>query len=125
MYYIICSYVHNYYAHVYIYICIYIYIALLRLTSKVPTVVYFPYITHLVPHTVLYFLDVVHSTRKQCAYLLFSERIPSTLYFILLLHRWQHPTTISTSFARAVLENIALGVGFQSLIQYLATPHAV
>ena len=38
----------------------------------------FPYIAHLVPCPVLYFPDVVHSTRKQCTYLGFSERTPST-----------------------------------------------
>ena len=46
-------------------------IALWRLTSKVPTVLY---IAHLVPHLVLYFPDVVHSTRKQCTCLRFSEK---------------------------------------------------
>ena len=39
------------------------------------------YSAQLVPHLVLYFLDVVHSTRKQCAYLGFSERTQSTSFF--------------------------------------------
>ena len=41
----------------------------------------FPYIAHLVPHPVLYFPDVVHSTRKQHTYLGFSEGTPSTSFF--------------------------------------------
>ena len=51
------------------------------------------YIAHLVPHPVLYFPDVVHSTRKQHAYLGFSERTPSTF---ILLHRRQHPSIQTT-----------------------------
>ena len=59
----------------------YIFIALWHLTSKVPTV--------------LYFRDIVSSTRKQqSAYLRFSKRIPNT-YFI-LLHHWQHSSIQTT-----------------------------
>ena len=44
------------------------------MTLKVPTVSYI-HVAHLVPHPVLYFPDVVHSTRKQRAY---PERTPGT-----------------------------------------------
>ena len=50
---------------------------------KVPTVlyIYFPYIAHLIQHLVLCFPHAVYSTRKQRAYLRFSERTPSTSFF--------------------------------------------
>ena len=64
-----------------IYIYIYIFKALSRLTSKVPTVLYFPYSTLFLPHPVLYFPDVVYNTRKQRAYLGFSARTLSTSFF--------------------------------------------
>ena len=73
------------YKYIYIYIFIYLLIALGCLTSKVLTVLYFPYIAHLAPHLVLYFPDVVHSTRKQRAYLGFSQRTPSTSFSLATL----------------------------------------
>ena len=64
---------------------------------------------------------------KQHTYLELSERAPRTLFF---LHHWHYPpiqTIInqSTSFARAIMENIALGVESWTLIQHLGTPRAV
>ena len=41
-----------------------VHIAICCLMSNVPTVIYFPYIPHLVSHLVLYFLNVVHNTKK-------------------------------------------------------------
>ena len=53
---------------------------LCRLTSKVPTVLYFPYSTHFY-HILFYIPDIVYNTRKQHAYLGFSARTLSISFF--------------------------------------------
>ena len=69
---------HNIYIYIYIiyYIYIYIFKALSRLTSEVPTVLFFHIAHFFLPHP-----DVVYNTRKQHAYLGFSARTLSTSFF--------------------------------------------
>ena len=96
------------------------------LTTKLSIALYLPYRVQLVPHPVLYFPDVIHSTIKQHAYIDFSKRMKR--YFI-LLRCWWYPsiqTTINqlnTGFACCILEYITLVPGSQSLVWCLALPH--
>ena len=91
MYYIICSYVHNNYTHY-----IYIHVAL---TSKLSTVVHciFP-IYHTWYHVLFYIFLMLFIALENNAFISCLVKEHQLLYFILLLHRWQHPTTIMHQF---------------------------